>query len=140
MVLFVAFGFGIEDEFGFSGKGVLDFGGGVGEAAADGAFEAVDGDHDAAAGDLGVEDAFQDVFVDAVKIPAALFEEAGGVGVIVDGVAVVKTLFAGDACGAIPLDELEFDPDAIGVVADATSAAMGGGWLGCGDRETGDFG
>jgi hypothetical protein len=59
---------------------------------------------------------------------------------MVDGVAVVKTVFAGDACGAVPLDKFKFDPDAIGVVADRASAAMGRGWLGCCDRKIWDFG
>ena len=108
----LADGFGVEDEFGVAGEGGFDFGGGVGEAAAGGALEAVDGEHDTAVRDPGTQGPFQDVFVDAENVLAALFKEAGGMGVMVDGVAVVKTAFTGDACGAIPLDEFEFDPDA----------------------------
>jgi hypothetical protein len=60
--------------------------------------------------------------------------------VVVYAVAVVELELFGDAEGAAPLDEFEFDPDAIGVTADAASAAMGGGWLGCCHGESGEFG
>jgi HEAT repeat protein len=43
--------------------------------------------------------------------------------VVVYAVAVVELELFGDAEGAAPLDEFEFDPDAIGVPADAASAA-----------------
>jgi hypothetical protein len=119
----LAGGFGVEDEFGVSGEGGFDFAGGVGEAAADGTFEAVDVEHDPAVGDPGAQGPFQNVFVDAQNIPTALLEQAGGVGVMVDGVAVVKTVLPGDAGGAVPLDEFEFDPDAIGMVAAGALAA-----------------
>jgi hypothetical protein len=131
LVVFVVvtffFGFEVEDEFGVASYGGLDFGGGAGEAAADGALEAVDGEQDAAAGDLGSLDPLQKVFVDAENIAAAQVEQAGGVGVVVDGVAVVEVELIGDEGWTVPLDEFEFDPDAIGMVADAASAAMGGG-------------
>ena len=144
LVVFVVvtffFGFEVEDEFGVASYGGLDFGGGAGEAAADGALEAVDGEQDAAAGDLGSLDPLQKVFVDAENIAAAQVEQAGGVGVVVDGVAVVEVELIGDEGWTVPLDEFEFDPDAIGMVADAASAAMGGGWFGRGHGETGDFG
>jgi hypothetical protein len=138
-LLVVFFGFEVEDEFGVSSYGGLDFGGGVGEPAADGALEAVNGEQDAVAGDLGSLDPLQKVFVDAENIAAAQVEQAGGVGVVVDAVAVVEVELIGEE-GTVPLDEFEFDPDAIGMVADAASAAMGGGWFGRGDGETGDFG
>jgi hypothetical protein len=68
------------------------------------------------------------------------FEEVGGVGVVVARVAVVEVELHRDAGGAGPLDEFEFDPDAIGVVADGASAAMGRRWFGCGDGESGEIG
>ena len=52
-VIFV-FGFEVEDEFGVSGYGGFDFGDAVGEPGADGALKATDGEHNFAAGDLGV--------------------------------------------------------------------------------------
>ena len=66
--------------------------------------------------------------------------EVGGVGVVVDAVAVVEIELLGDAGGAVPLDEFEFDPDAIGVAADGASAAVGGGRFGCGHGEVGELG
>jgi len=58
------------------------WGGGCGRA-----FDAVDGEHDATASDSGAQGPCQNVFVYAEKIAAAFFERAGGVGVMLDGVA-----------------------------------------------------
>ena len=66
--------------------------------------------------------------------------EVGGVGVVVDAVAVVEIELLGDAGGAVPLDEFEFDPNAIGVAADGASATVCVGWFGCGHGESGKIG
>ena len=82
-VVLFTFGFGAEDEFGVSSYGGVDFSGGIGKPAADGALDAFDGGHHVVTGHLRVHSPFQEVFVSAENIAAALLEEAGSVGVMV---------------------------------------------------------
>ena len=71
LVVFSPGGFRDVGKFGFSGQCGFEFGSGVGELAADGALETVDGEHDAVAGDRCFEGPLEDVLVDAEDIAEA---------------------------------------------------------------------
>lgn len=69
-------------------------------------------------------DVLENAFGDAAKIASAAGDEAEGFGVTVEAGAVGKEIFAADAIGVAPADELIVDCFAIGVVADATFASV----------------
>ena len=57
----------------------------------------------------------QEIFQDAGELLFAAAEEAGGVGVAVDGRAIAEAVFAGDFIGAAPAEEVGFDGVAEGM-------------------------
>ncbi|HYL47420.1 MAG TPA: hypothetical protein VEU52_10365 [Candidatus Limnocylindrales bacterium] len=67
---------------------------------------------------------FQEVFQDAGELLFAAAEEAGGVGMAVDGGSTPEAVFAGDFFGAAPAEEVGFDGVAERVGADGAEAAV----------------
>jgi len=85
-----------------------------------------DGD-DAVSSGRDVRGAFEDEIEDGAKISAALFEEAGGAGMAIDGRPVerrVDAQFAFDVARRVPVDEKLFDGFAFRVIADPAFAAV----------------
>lgn len=92
--------------------GVIDAG--VGERGAD----------DRAGGDGNVVHLLEDAFEHPADISPAAVEEAGGVGVAIDGRAVGEVEVFGDVLRAAPIEEAFLDGDALGVFADRAAALM----------------
>ena len=88
-------------------------------AGADGVDDFVSGGDDA----FGF---FDDEFEGADGVAAALGVEAGGLDVAVDGGGVERGVFAGDACGAVPVEVIVFDGFAVGAAADGAAEAVVG--------------
>ena len=77
-------------------------------------------------GNVAFVGALDHVFEGVTQIAAAFGEEAGGVGVIVDGGAVGKHEAAMDAGSAVPVDEHFLDGFAFGMAADDAFALVMG--------------
>lgn len=67
---------------------------------------------------------FDDEFERTDGVAAAFGVEAGGLYVAVDGGGVEGVVFAGDACGAVPVEVVVFDGFAVGMAADGASDAV----------------
>ncbi len=69
-------------------------------------------------------DALDDALHGEAKIEAAFREEAGGMGVTVDRCEIAEMVAAGEVGGIAPIEEIELDGVAVGVVADAAFSGM----------------
>jgi hypothetical protein len=116
--------------FGGDGPAEREASGPACASVEEGALEAFGGDEQAEAGGTFSAGFFQNAF-EAANVAKSAFEQAGGSGMPIDGVAVGQCELAGNESGTAPFDKFEFDEVTIGVAADAASAAMLGGWFGC---------
>jgi hypothetical protein len=66
----------------------------------------------------------KEVFQDAGELLFAAAEEAGGIGMAVDGGATAEAVFAGDFFGAVPAEEVGFDDVAERMGADGAAAVV----------------
>lgn len=85
-----------------------------------------DGGDDSVRGNIAFVGALDDVFEGVTQIAAAFGEEAGGMGVIVDGGAVRKHEAFVDAGSAVPVDEHFLDGFAVGMATDDAFALVMG--------------
>lgn len=79
------------------------------------------------ASDFGGVYLLDDAVEGVADVAAAAGEEAGGMGVAVDGRVVGDSEIAGDGVGTFPIEEGVFDGLALGMMADTASAAVAGG-------------
>ena len=77
-----------------------------------------DGADDGAAGDFDFVGALDDVVEGHGEVLAAKYEEAGGMGMAIDGGAVADAVAFGDQGRAAPVNEIEVDELALRVLAD----------------------
>jgi len=91
-----------------------------------------------------VFDHFENILEAAGEFTSAAGEEAGGVGVTVEGGVVGDVVVFGDVSGATPADEVALDGVAVGMGADGAAAVVAvvvgrKGWIG-GGRVNSGFG
>ncbi|HVA16920.1 MAG TPA: hypothetical protein VMV59_04305 [Candidatus Dormibacteraeota bacterium] len=90
------------------------------------ARDGADGANDGVGRDGHFADAFDDAFESETKIQAAAREQAGGVGMAVDGREITEMIALDEVEGIAPVEEIEFDGGAGGMIADAAFGGVAG--------------
>jgi hypothetical protein len=83
-----------------------------------------DGADQAGGGDFNFNGAFDNVFEGEANVPAALGEEAGGMGVAIERAPIGEFKFRGYKIRTDPVEECFLDSVTVGVFADGAFAAV----------------